>query len=381
MKQFTLLALLLVSPALQVHAQQISNSADGVRQQLLGVFASKGFKDTAVGAINLNGHEIVISNIDAKSEYQHLHIGSIKMEDINPGYRWFRAKQLLISDIRFNVGDQEFSTAAILVNGLGILDLGSAKPSLAFDQLAMVDGQWIKSGKRLLAISEFTGTAKQWKDVYAIPATLNVKGKMTISGELLVALYPAISSAVAGISEDADFLGQLSSTTSSGVLSTQMQLDTANYGKHHIEAILNGFDDGLLSAYFDQGDENILKDKKKVEDLQKEFWRRFGQVSVQSILYHGENLQFVASIMHSLGLSGQQVASFVQGYVTANSSPEKAKSNVNDILPALQSFLENPQAFEIDVLPSRTETYAQFDQQLQTGGKFVDYLGVSTHIP
>ncbi len=133
-----LFAFLSVSPGM---AQQVQvPPVDQARQQFIKLLNSKGFSDASIESLKASNEGLEVDGIAGSKENVSIKIGSIKVQGVNPGYRWFRAKQILLSNVSFHVAEHDFSAEAILVNGLGVLDMGSARPSLAFDQLAIVNG-------------------------------------------------------------------------------------------------------------------------------------------------------------------------------------------------------------------------------------------------
>ncbi len=102
---------------------------------------------------------------------------------------------------------------------------------------------------------------------------------------------------------------------------------------------------------------------------------------LQSLLYHGEALQNVSALLQQSGFDAASLKNALENVVRAGSTPAKAEKNVADIVPGVEAFLVNPDVLEIDVLPDQSETYAEFQKQLNATGGYIDYLGISVHKP
>lgn len=380
-----LVTTLLVFPLSAIAQEQPEEDpVEVVQGELLGLLKAKGFEDAKVQQIQANDDTIVIDGLSGSANDRAFKFGRIEIKGIDAGYRWTRASQVAFSNVDVTFGPDSFHAEALLTNGFGILDVDSAQPGFAFDELAVVNGQWKHAGAPLVGVSSLVAKGRQWKELYSIPATLDVKASMTFSGQALLVLLGQMSLPMgvepqqkAGGPYFADVTARLSSTTSSGLASASLAVKTDKLGSHKVETTLGGFDDGLLESYFARGDENVTGDQEKLKFLKAELNRQIADITVRTLFYQGQSLSGLAPIF-----SGQSamISAITNAWVTQNSSEKEAVRNQKLIAEPLSQFLASPSVLEVDVIPERGATLSTLSGAMTStdgaGRKLLDILGV-----
>lgn len=381
-----LLASTLLVSSFPVHAQEEPevNPIEMAETELLSLLKSKGYADAKIAQITANENAIVIEGLSGSAANSSFNLGRIEIKEIDAGYRWTRAKQVAFSNVNIANGLNAFHAEALLANGFGVLDVDSGQPGFAFDELAVVNGQWNHAGVGMVTVPSLVATGRQWKELYSIPATLDMKASVTFSGQALMALLRQASlpaDANAGSNLDAvyvaDVNGRLSSTTSSGALTAAIQVKTDKLGNHKFETILSGVDDALLSSYFGQGDENVTGDDEKLKSLKAELGRHVDGISIKSAFYQGNGLSTLASI-----LSGNAAAlsTFATALVAEYSPPNDQEKHQKLVVEPINAFLASPNQLEVDVIPARGTTLSLIRGLIEapetSGGKLLDVLGI-----
>lgn len=374
--------LVLPLPAI-AQEQPEENPVEMVQTELLGLLKAKGFADAKVQRIQANDDTIVIDGLSGSANDRAFKFGRIEITGIDAGYRWTRASQVAFSNVDVTFGPDSFHAEALLSNGFGILDVDSGQPGFAFDELAVVNGQWKHADAPLVTVSSLVAKGRQWKELYSIPATLDVKASVTFSGQALLVLLGQMSlpmgaapQMLTGEPYSADVTARLSSTTSSGLLSASLAVKTDKLGSHKIETTLGGFDDGLLESYFARGDENVTGDQEKLKFLKAELDRQIAAISVRTLFYQGQSLSGLAPVF-----SGQSavISAITDAWVTQNSSEKEAVRNQKLIAEPVSQFLASPNILEVDVIPERGETLSTLTGAMTStdadGRKLLDILG------
>jgi hypothetical protein len=373
--------LVLPLPAI-AQEQSDENPVEMVQGELIGLLKSKGFDNTKLLQITANDDVIVIDGLSGSANGRAFNFGRIEIKGIDAGYRWTRASQLSFSNVDLTFGTDNFHADAVLSNGFGILDVDSGQPGFAFDELAVVNGQWKRADAPLVTVSSLVATGRQWKELYSIPATLNVKASVSFSGQALLALLGQISlpmeaaePPLGGDTYSADVTARLSSTTSSGALSISLTAKTDKLGDHKIETTLGGFDDGLLESYFARGDENVVADQEKLKYLKFNLDKNVADISVRTLFYHGENLKGLASAFTSQEAT---ISAVTDAWVQQNSSAKEVVRNKQLITEPVSKFMASPNILEVDVIPQRGVTLSTLSGAIKTpseGRKLLDILG------
>ncbi len=381
---FALLATTLLVLPLPAIAQEQSdeNPVEMVQTELIGLLKSKGFDNTKLQQISANDDAIVIDGLTGSNSGRAFEFGRIEIKGIDAGYRWTRASQLSFSNVNLTFGSDTFHADAVLSNGFGILDVDSGQPGFAFDELAVVNGHWKRGDVSLVTVPSLVATGRQWKELYSIPATLNIKASVTFSGQALLALLGQMSLPVeaaeppmAADTYSADVTARLSSTTSSGSLSVSLTAKTDKLGDHKFETTLGGFDDSLLESYFARGDENVVTDQEKLNFLKSELNRHIADISVRTLFYHGERLTGLASAFSS---QTEAVIAASEAWVERNSSEKQVEKNKQLITAPLSKFLDTPNVLEVDIIPQRGVTLSTLAEAVNSqpqGPKLLDVLG------
>lgn len=343
-----------------------------VQQELVKFFTDKGYADTRLKSVVGDEGQITVEGLAGTKSGGDFSIGKIEIKEIDGGYRWTKAKEIIFSDVSFSFAGQTLRAGKVLGNGFGVLDIDSARPGFAFDELVLVDGEWLRDGQSLFKIETMTAAGKHWKEMYSVPGTLDVRANVSFSGALLgpVGAYlPSLASQV----HKAEVTATLNSVTSAGRLSTIVDVKTDKLGNHHLDATLLSVDEPLMAAYFEQGEENTLGDKEKLQKLEKELASQLGDIAVRPLLYRAENMEFLSAAMAQSGLTLDNLTPFVQGWVTYLSSPEKASLHQREISAPILKFLGKPKTLELEIIPARDVNWQTFKNN--TTDKTLDLLG------
>jgi hypothetical protein len=375
---------LLVSP-LPAAAQEgpEGNPVEMAETELLGILKSKGYADARIAQITATEDAIVIDGLTGSAPGSAFNLGRIEIKEIDAGYRWTRAKEVAFSNVNVTHGENVFHAEALLSTGFGILDIDSGQPGFAFDELAVVNGQWSRAGVSMATFPSLIAKGRQWKELYSIPATLDVKTSVTFSGNALLALLGQtglpIDSAGGSTSEEAyaaEVTGRLSSTTSSGALTASLQVSTDKLGSHKFETILGGVDDALLSSYFARGDENVTDDPEKLKALKTELDRHVDDISIRNAFYQGSGLSAIEPLLSG---NAALLSTFTTALVAEYSSDQAKQKYQNLIVEPINKFLAAPNHLEVDIIPARGTTLSLIrglaSSPETTDGRLLDVLG------